>query len=400
MSWLTGPGDGGRRAAAVALGREPADLVVTGGRLVNVYSGEVLDGWEVAVAGDEIAWVGPGPWPGDAGEVIHADGAYLLPGFIDVHGHADWLTNPLAMAGALLPLGTTCMLTDTHDVVTSLGAPGLDLLLELTEDLPFRYLYTVPSAVPPYPAYEGVDVLPIEDLQRYAAHPRFLSVSEVTAWIRLLEGEPELAAKIKAARDAGLRVEGHMAGCSLEKLNALADFGLTSCHESITPDEVLSRLRLGLATILRHGSIRSDLDVLTQPMLRDPGLDTSRLILSPDWMSPQHILDRGYLEHLVTEAVALGVPPVTAIQMATINPATYLRMDHRLGGIAPGRLADILLVERSRLPRPPGWCWPAAGWSPATARCSSRCPRSPACPSPLGCPRGCPRCRCRPRRSA
>lgn len=353
MSWLVGPPDGGREAAEVALGHQAPDLLIRGGRLVNVYSGEVLDGWEVALAVGEIAWVGAGPWPGlEAAEVIEADGAYLVPGYVDAHGHADFLTNPLALAEALLPLGTTCMLTDTHDVITSLGTPGLDLMLDVVADLPFRYLFTVPVHVPPYPAFEGPDVLSQEEILRYAAHPRVLSVSEVTAWIRLIDGERELSARVRAAREAGLRVEGHTAGCSLEKMAALVDLGVTSCHESITPEEVLARLRMGLATILRHGSIRSDLDVLTEPVIQDPMLDTSRMLLSPDWMSPHDVLERGYLDHLVAEAIALGVPPVKAVQMATINPATYLRMDHRLGGIAPGRVADILLVEDLATARP------------------------------------------------
>jgi len=342
-----------RRLKQVALGEASPDILVVDARLLNVYSGEIIDGCQVAVVERHIAWVGRGKrLPGPGTRIIDAGGAYLGPGFIDVHGHADFLTNPVELAKAIVPLGTTAMLSDTHDIVGALGRLGLEIMIRSTEDLPFHYFLTVPAHCPPLPEIEGPDLLPLADFQDFLGHPRVLAVSELTAWTRLLAEDASLSAKIDAAREAGLRLEGHAAGCSFGKLAALAGFGVTSCHESISAEDVLHRLRLGMATVLRHGSIRADLDILATAITANPGLDTSRVMLTPDWMSPQDVVARGYMEHVVEKAIACGIPPIRAYQMATINPATYLRIDHRLGGIGPGREADLIIFEDLEHPRP------------------------------------------------
>jgi adenine deaminase len=357
-----------RRLVRVALGKEPPDLLVKNGRLLNVHSGEVLEGASLAVVADRIAWVG---WeapaagtvsagPGAAGpraagrgtKVVDAEGAYLSPGFVDMHGHADFLANPVALAESILPLGTTAMLSDTHDTVGALGPMGLDLLLSSTRDLPFHYFFTFPATCPPLPAIEGDDLFPLPEILSRLGDVRILAFSEITAWTRLLDGDLELMEKVAVAREAGLRLEGHTAGCSPDKLSALVALGISSCHESISPGDVLMRLRMGLATALRHGSIRADLEVLAPVVVDHPELDTARLMLTPDWMSPQDVVRLGYIDNLLGRAIELGIPPMTAYQMVTINPATYLRLDHRLGGIAPGRQADILLIDDLKVPRP------------------------------------------------
>lgn len=336
----------------VALGRVFPEFIVKNVQLVNVYSGEILRGQEVAVWQGRIAYVGPAAKIGPLTEVVDGNEMYLLPGFIDVHGHADFISNPLALAKKILPTGTTGMLTDSHDICGALGHQGLKLMLESTADIPFRYFFAAPAAFPPLPEFEGEDIFTRDVVVSFLANPRVLAVSEVTAWGRLMEPESEFVAKLVYAREQGKRIEGHMAGCSYEKLNALISCGFTSCHESITAVEALDRLRLGLYTILRHGSIRADLEALSEMIIQNPHLDTSRVMLSPDWFSPQDVLKFGYLNHLITEAVKLGIPSLKAIQMVTINPATYLGLDTDIGGIAPGRLADMLLVEDLSNPLP------------------------------------------------
>jgi adenine deaminase len=336
----------------VALGRISPELIIRNIHLVNVYSGEILRGQEVAVWQDRIAYVGPEAKIGQSTEVVDGKGMYLLPGFIDVHGHADFMSNPLALAKKILPTGTTGMLTDTHDICGALGPKGLKLMLDATADIPFRYYFAAPAAFPPIPEFEGEDIFTQDVVASFLANSRVLAVSEVTAWGRLMEPEREFVAKLVYAREQGKRIEGHMAGCSYEKLNALVSCGFTSCHESITAAEALDRLRLGLYAILRHGSIRADLEPLSEMITQNPHLDTSRVMLSPDWFSPQDVLKYGYLNYLVSEAVKLGIPAMKAIQMVTINPATYLGVDNDIGGIAPGRLADMLLVEDLENPFP------------------------------------------------
>ncbi|NLE74182.1 MAG: adenine deaminase [Actinobacteria bacterium] len=342
-----------RRLKQVALGEVSPDVLIVDARLLNVYSGEIIDGCQVAVAEGCIAWVGRGKrLSGPGTRIIDAGGAYLSPGFIDVHGHADFLVSPVELAKAIVPLGTTAMLSDTHDIGGALGRLGLEIMIRSTEDLPFHYFLTVPAHCPPLPEIEGRDLLPLSEFRDFLGHPRVLAVSELTAWTRLLAEDVELTEKIDAAREAGLRLEGHTAGCSFDKLAALAGLGITSCHESVSAEDVLHRLRLGFATVLRHGSIRADLDVLSTAITANPDLDTARVMLTPDWMSPQDVVAHGYMESVVEKAIACGIPPIRAYQMATINPATYLRIDHRLGGIGPGREADLIICEDLEHPRP------------------------------------------------
>lgn len=140
----------------VALGRIPPELIIRNIRLVNVYSGEILEGQQVAVWQGRIAYVGPEPpQAGSETQLIDGQGMYLMPGFLDVHGHADFITNPLALAREILPSGTTGMLTDTHDICGALGVKGLEIMLEATRDIPFRYYLAVPAACPPLPEFEG-----------------------------------------------------------------------------------------------------------------------------------------------------------------------------------------------------------------------------------------------------
>ncbi|MHB1406483.1 MAG: adenine deaminase C-terminal domain-containing protein [Desulfitobacteriaceae bacterium] len=336
----------------VALGRKSPHTIIRNIRLVNVYSGEILDGQEVAVWHGRIAYVGPEARAGEGTEVVDGQGMYLVPGFIDVHGHADFITNPLSLAGEIMLTGTTAILTETHDICMALGANGLEFFLKYTDNIPFRYYVSVPAANPPLPEFEGDEVFTQEIVEVNLAKPRVLAVGEVTAWGRLMVPERDFLAKIVSAAEQGKRIEGHMAGCSYEKLNALTACGFTSCHESITSEEALNRLRLGLYVILRHGSIRADLEPLSRLITENPGLDTSRIMISPDWFNPMDVLKYGYLNYLVAYAVELGIPAVKAIQMVTINPATYLGLDREIGGIAPGRLADFMLVKDLARPDP------------------------------------------------
>ena len=328
----------------VALGRVAPELLIQNTRLVNVYSDEILAGQNVAVWQGRIAYVGPEIKAGPNTEIVDGHGMYLLPGYIDMHGHADFITNPAILAAGILPTGTTAMLTDTHEICGALGEKAVDIVLKGTEGIPFRYYLAVPAACPPLPDFEGEEVFSAGNVADNLAKPRVLAVSEVTAWGRLMGPERGFLAKFVNAYEQGKRIEGHMAGCSYEKLNALTAVGFSSCHESITAEDALNRLRLGLYVALRHGSIRADLEPLSRLITDNPQMNTSRICLTPDWMSPQDVLDYGYMDYLVKTAVALGIPEIKAIQMATVNPATYLGLDREIGGIAPGRWADMQLV--------------------------------------------------------
>ena len=337
----------------VALGQREADLYIQNGRLVNVCSGEILEGHDIAICGQRIAYVGPSrKMTTLETEVIDAAGAYLLPGYIDPHAHVDFWANPLTLTPHFLTSGTTAVMADPHDLVGAAGLAGLELLIEMTKGLPLKFFFSLPVSAPPFPEFEGEDVVPLTVMESYLARDEILALSEVTPWVRLTSADSDLLAKFELGERWSKSIEGHTPGASFTKLNALVAAGLTSCHEAINASEARERLRLGLAVMLRHGSIRSDLEALIGLVTENPAVDTRRVMLTPDWKSPSDVLKHGYMDHLVCLAIELGVPPIKAIQMATLNPAAYLRLDRELGGLAPSRRADILLIDDLRQPTP------------------------------------------------
>jgi adenine deaminase len=338
----------------VALGRREPDLCLLNGRLVNVYSGEILEDQQILVSGRRIAYVGPSAGKtGSETKVLDVEGSFLVPGFVDPHAHVDFFANPLTLTPHLLASGTTALMADPHDAVGALGLRVLEMLVEMTRDLPLKFFFSVPVATPPLPELEGEPVLTAEEVETCLRRPEMRALSEVTPWPRVISGDEDLLRKFAIARRLERRIEGHTPGASYGKLNALVAAGLTSCHEAINAREARDRLRLGLHVMLRHGSIRGDLEELAEFVAREASVDTARVMLTPDWMDPPSILERGYMDSLVRTAIGQGIRPMVAIQMATVNPARYLGLDTQIGGIAPGRLADILVVDdlREVMPR-------------------------------------------------
>jgi len=331
---------------SIALGKKNADLYLTNGRIVNVFTGEVLPDRGVAIGNGSIAYVGPNAdMVGSDTEVLDCNGSYILPGYVDAHCHTDFLNSPRAFAEHVLPLGTTTLLTELTTAEV-LGSKGIDYILKTTEDLPLKFFLSLPSTVPPYPETEGLDYVPLSKLKDYADHPRILALGEIISWPRVTSLDPSILEKIRFSLDHGLSVEGHFAGCKHHEINALSSAGITSCHESITAEEAKEKLELGLYVMLRHGSVRRDLDQLSRLITDNPRLNTSRIMLTLDLMNPEDMARYGYTNYLIKSATQLGIDPITAIQMVTINPATYLGLDGMLGSIAPGRIADILIVDK------------------------------------------------------
>jgi adenine deaminase len=333
-----------RRLIRVALGQEKADLFVRGGTVVNVYSGELLPA-NVAVLGDRIAYVGPSEKAaGPETEVIDAEALYVAPGWIEPHSHTYLYYNPESLAEAIIPGGTTTVVSD--DLVFSMfgGSETSRVVMDASVQLPVRFLwYARPE--PASPVSEGEDDhFDHKRLEAVLDHPLAAGVGEAPAWARFLEHEEApLGAAIVEANRRGLIVDGHTTGARDDKLAALVAAGLRSCHEAITADEALERLRLGLWTPLRHSSLRPDLPELLRAVTEEE-IDTSRVLFTTDGPSPDSIAENGYLDSLLRIAVEAGVPPIKAIQMATLNPATYLHLDDHLGGVAPGRLADLVFL--------------------------------------------------------
>ena len=327
---------------AVARGEAPADRFIRGATVVNVYSGELLAA-HVALSQGHIAYVGRAESAiGPDTEVIDAAGCYLAPGWIEPHSHPWVLYNPVSLLEGILPGGTTQVFQDNLFFYLQAGAEGFQRVMEVLSDLPIRYRWLVRLISQSEWSGERVHFA-LEKLMPLLDRPEVAGTAEVTRWPLVVEGDTHILEGCQRARALRKRSDGHTAGASYEKLNAVAAGGITACHEAITEQEVLDRLRLGLWTMLRHSSLRPDLPQLIRAVT-EQGVHTGRLMLTVDGPAPSFIAEHGCVDEALRLAVASGVPPIQAIQMATINPATYYRIDDQVGGIGPGRWADLVVL--------------------------------------------------------
>lgn len=328
---------------AVALGKRPADLVVCGGILANVYTGELLEGWGVTVAGTRIASIGPEAerHVGPATTVINARGRIVAPGFIDGHTHLDCIHRLDHYLAAAIPTGLTTMITETSQLSTIGGYPALAAFLAQLPDLPIMVFATAPTI-----SYllsdrgDGAPMITTEEMARLLEEPVVVGLGEVY-WPAILEGQGGLCLLIAKAEAMGKGVEGHTAGARGHKLTACVAAGITSCHEPITAQEIQERLRLGLTTMVRDGSIRRDVGALEEAL---KGITPRRLVLVSDTVWAHHLLERGYLDESARRAVRMGLEPMQALQAITLAPAEHFRIEGWVGGLAPGRQADMVLL--------------------------------------------------------
>ncbi len=328
-----------------ALGEIKSDLIVTGGKLINVYSGEILDGMEIAVVDGRICYVGESAahTRGDSTEVLDARGLYVAPGFIDGHTHIGHFCRPYEFLQAYLPHGTTALMTSCDEHASVLGYEGVRLFLDEVEGHPLR-VYTLISMVAPQdPLLSHTHSLTQAEVADALADPRILGLGEIVSWLRLIDRDPEVLERIEMTLAAGKIVHGHTAGARDRKLAAIAAAQVSSCHEPVGEREALEKLRAGYWVMLREGSFRQDLEATLGPIVQRR-LSTRRLILVTDSVSPVDVQDRGHVDYVVRRAIGLGLSPVKAIQAVTLNPATYSGLDQEIGGIAPGRSADFALL--------------------------------------------------------
>lgn len=331
-----------RRFLRVAGGEGEADLYIEGGSLVNVFTGEIYPA-NVAVYRGRIAYVGGSRRMVGAGtQIIDASGCYLCPGFIEAHAHPWMACNPVRVIEAALFRGTTTFVCDNLYFYANLGADGFLKVKRALDSLPVG-MYWLARIMQQTPVPDEEEVFSISNLARVFAEPGLLRVGEITRWPLLAEGNESALQKISLAKEYGKGIEGHTSGCSYDRLNVIAVAGIDSCHEAITAEEVVQRLRLGFWTILRHSSLRPDLPELLRAVTEHK-VHTGRLMFTTDGSCPAFLLREGFTEGMLRTAVRAGLSPVTAIQMATVNPAVYLGLDQETGSIAPGRRADILLL--------------------------------------------------------
>ncbi|GBD31177.1 Adenine deaminase [bacterium HR33] len=331
------------RLLAVARGAEPADLVLRRAQLVNVFSGEIHPA-EVAICDGLIAGVGTGY---EGREIVDLDGAFLAPGFIDAHVHVESsMVPPREFARAVLPRGVTTAVTDPHEIANVAGLAGIRFMLDQARDLPFTMLVNASSCVPATDMGTAGAKLDAADLAALAGEPGVLGLAEVMNFPGVVSGDPSLLAKIEAF--GGRVIDGHCPGLRGRELSAYVAAGIGSDHECTSVEEAREKLRLGMTIYIREATNARNLRALL-PLV---SAETERhLCFCTDDRQPGDLLEEGSIDHLVRMAIAEGVHPVTAIRMATLNPAEHFRLFDR-GAVAPGRRADLVVFRELEAPRP------------------------------------------------
>ena len=328
-----------QRALRVARGDEPADLILRGGRVVNVLTLEIEDA-SVAIADGRI--IGVGDYD-QAVEVIELDGAYVAPSFIDGHIHTEssllWVTE---FARAVVPHGTGAIVTDPHEIVNVAGLPGFDSMVDASRDLPLGVFLTVPSCVPASPRETAGAEMTAESIAQGMGSRASVALGEMMNFPGVLAGDPDIFAKISAAD--GYRRDGHAPGLTGRTLDAYVLSGMTSDHESTTLEEGRDKLRRGMMLMIREGSSTHNMEALL-PLVDDR--TWPRCCFASDDRDCAMLLHRGHMDETLRMAVAHGLEPLRAIRMVTFNTADYWRLDG-YGAIAPGYWANLVVLDDLR----------------------------------------------------
>lgn len=324
----------------VAQGQEKADLAIVNARLANVYTGEILDEHAVSIKGKWIAYVGRDPKDtiGPQTEVIDAGGKTVIPGLIDGHTHLAWLSKIDDFLKYAITGGTTAIISETLEPFAVGGYDGLIDFLESFKNQPIKIWATAPVMISISKTAQGISE---QNLQKLLEREDIVGLGE-SYWQAVIQDPDWLLPLFQQAQRAGKTLEGHTAGASEKKLEAYVANGISSCHEPINADQVLERLRLGLHIMIREGAVRKDLEEIAR--IKDHDIDFRRLILASDSISPADLMDNGYMETIVQKAIDCGFEPIHAVQMATLNVAEHFSLDHLIGGIAPGKFADLAII--------------------------------------------------------
>ena len=354
MTFGTGDGlrpwaESARDLVNVAMGRKPADLVVRGGRWVNVHSGEVIDGTDLAVIDGRFAWCGPdaGHCVGEGTEIVEAGGRYLVPGLCDGHMHVEsGMLTVTEFVRAVVPHGTTTMFVDPHEIANVLGLDGVRMMHDEALEMPINVFVQMPSCVPSAPGLEhaGASLGP-QEIAQAMSWPNIVGLGEVMNFPGVAANDQTMVGAIAATVAAGKTVGGHYASPDLGiPFHGYVAGGPQDDHEGTRAEDAVARVRQGMKAMLRLGSAWYDVAEQIKAVT-EHGLDPRNFILCTDDCHSGTLVREGHMDRVVRHAVARGLAPVTAIQMATLNTAQHFRLERELGSIAPGRRADFLLVS-------------------------------------------------------
>jgi len=331
---------------SVAMGDKKADLVLKNCNLLSVYTREIIPKIQISIIGERIAYVGPDASHtlGSKTKVVDVKNQYVSPGFADPHLHIDQFVLPSEFAKKALLCGVTSLFSDPIDVVSATGYKGFQEFLRLGENLPIRIFQVVPGGLPVDAKFSNSKSLTLSQEKSAIKHPHVLGMGEVFSWTKVTLRDPKTMKSLSAMLECDCIINGHTAGASEKKLNAYVSSGVLSCHEPINFDQVLERLRLGMWIMIREGSIRRDLKEII-PRVLSHGTYLNRLMFCSDGLDPLDLSKFGHIDHCVRESIKHGLKPIDAITMASKNNFDYYNMGKDLGGIAPGKLADILIFK-------------------------------------------------------
>lgn len=332
-----------KRTVETGLGRFPCELKLANVQLVNVFSGEIYP-TDIYIQNKRVVSIEPGLTL-EAEKTVDCGGAYAVPGFIDSHMHFEsTMLSPEALATVVVPQGTTTLCADLMEIANVAGEEGLRAMLTCMDRLPYRMLIEVSSRVPTAPGLETTGAeLGSQQVAEIMDWPESISLGELDP-SKILFVKEEYLQKIADTLSRRKIVNGHAIGRLGQELNVYASSGISDDHECVTPEELLSRLRVGMRVLVREGSTERNVDALIGGVLK-LGCSTENLCFCTDDKHAGEIMQEGHINYNVRRAIALGMEPMQAIQMASINAARHFRIDDEVGSITPGRLADILLVD-------------------------------------------------------
>lgn len=324
------------------LNHEPLDLLIKNVQVVDVYTGRITPG-TLGIKDGRI--VHPNASGFSAKETFDGRGCYAMPGFIDSHVHLDsTLLTPENLAEMIVPHGTTVMLADPMEIANVAGIEGLKALLLGADQVPYHILLEVCSRVPTAPGLETTGgELGLAEVQEILGWQNSISLGELDP-SKVLGLREEYLGKVEAAHALNKIANGHAAGLEGDELVAYACGGLADDHECVDYEDAIARLKLGLSVLVREGSTERNLDLILGKAMEE-GLTTRHFMFCTDDKHPDDIQAEGHIDYMVNRAIALGVPPVEAIQMASLNTAQHFRMEDRLGSLTPGRWADVILSK-------------------------------------------------------
>ena len=326
-----------QRIIAAAAGREPADLVLKNATFVNVFSNE-LSTMDIAVAEGLI--VGMGSYQGRS--EVDCTGKIVLPGFLDAHIHLESsLVSPTEFVKAVLPHGTTTVVTDPHEIANVMGTDGIEYMLQATEDLRVDVRFMLPSCVPATPLDESGAILDYRAIDSFYDHPRVQGLAEMMNFVGAINGDEQTVEKIVAAQAHHKKIDGHAPDLQGNDLNAYIAAGVYSDHECHDVKDAIAKLERGQFIMIREGTAARNLEAL-MPLLT--GKYADRCMFCTDDKHPNDLLEKGHIDYIVKKAISLGADPITAVKVACHNAARYFLLNNR-GGISPGYLADFVIID-------------------------------------------------------